>query len=146
MDVKASRRRRSNPSAQAYFAREGLEFCFVIGGLAIADWITQVPLWVWVTLPIGKVLSSVLFYVLFLHRSLRQRPRQKMASWVGRSARTLAPLNPDGQIKIDGEIWLARSLNGHVIPAHHEVLIREVRGRLLFVEAQTVRDKPVLSD
>jgi len=97
-------------------------------------------------LPIGKVLSSLLFYALFLHRSLQQRPRQELASWVGRSARTLAPLNPDGQIKIDGEIWLARSHTGRAIPSHHDVLIREVCGRLLLVEAQTTRDKPVLPD
>jgi len=146
MDVGIRQRRRSNPSARAYFVREALEFCLVLAGLAIADWITRVPLWVWMTLPIGKVLSSLLFYVLFLHQSLQQRPRHELASWVGRSARTLMPLNPDGQIKIDGEIWLARSHTGHVIPSDHEVLIRGVCGRLLLVEAQTAPDKPVLSD
>lgn len=139
------RRRSSNSSARAYFVREGLELYLVISLIAIADWITRVPPWVWIALPIGKVLSSILFYVLFLQRSLG-RPRQELASWVGRTARTLTPLNPDGQIKIDGEIWLARSRTGNVIPCHHEVLIREVRGRLLLVEAQTTSDRPVLSD
>jgi len=122
-----------------------LELCLVISLIAIADWITRVPLWVWIALPIGKVLSSILFYVLFLQRSLG-RPRQELSSWAGRTARTLTPLNPTGQIKIDGEIWLAKSHTGNVIPSHHEVLIREVRGRLLLVEAQTTGDRSVLSD
>ena len=88
-------------------------------------------------LPIGKVLISILFYVLFLKRSLRQRPRHEPASFVGRTAYTLAPLNPDGQIRIGGEIWLARSHTGDVIPPHRDVLIREARGNTLLVEVQT---------
>ena len=121
-------------SARVYFFREGIEVCLVLGGLAIAEWFTRVPLWLWILLPVGKVLVSVLFYLLFVKRILRQRPRHGLWSIVGRKARTLATLNPDGQIQVDGEIWTARSLNGDAIPADRDVLIREIRGRLLLVE------------
>ena len=140
------RRGRRNPSARAYFVRESLELCLVIGGLAIADGITRVPLWVWIALPSGKTFFSILFYVLFLQRDLRRCPRHEPASLVGRTARALTPLNPEGQIKIDGGIWRAKSRTGEVIPSHHEVLIREACGRLLLVEAQTTGKKPGLSD
>ena len=88
-------------------------------------------------LPIGKAFTSILFYVLFLSRSLRQRPRHELASWVGRTALTLTPINPEGQIRIDGEIWIARSRTGKDIPPQHDVVIREVRKNRLLVEAQT---------
>jgi len=126
--------------------REALELCLILSGLTLAGWITQVPLWIWIALPIGKALTSTLFYVFFLRASLQQRPRHDQASWIGRRARTIAPLNPDGQIRFEGEIWLARSVTGEVIPSQHDVLIREIQGRLLLVEVQTVRQDPRRSD
>lgn len=138
MDTGKKRRGRRSPSARAYFVREGLELCLVIGGLAIADGITRVPLWVWIALPNVKTLFSILFYVLFLRRNLHRHPRHEPASLVGRTARTLVPLNPEGQIKIDGGIWRAKSRTGDVIPSHRDVLIQEACGRLLLVEAQTI--------
>lgn len=134
-------RGRRNPSARTYFVREALELCLITCGLAIADGITRVPPWAWIVLPIGKALVSILFYVLFLKRSLRQRPRNELTSFVERTAHTLTPLNPDGQIKINGEIWSARSYSGDVIPSHHAVLIREACGNTLLVEIQTSDQK-----
>ncbi len=134
MNLGKRRPKRDDTSARAYFVREGLEVCLVLGGLAIAEWITRVPLWIWITLPIGKILVSILFYLFFVKRILRQRPRHGLWSLVGRTARTLVPLNPDGQIKISGEIWAARSLSDELIPAGQDVLIREIQGRLLLVE------------
>ena len=138
MDLRRKRQKRDNSSARVYFVREGMEVCLVLGGLAVADWLTRVPLWVWIALPVGKVLTSILFYVFFLKRSLRQRPRHGLASLVGRTAYTLAPLDPDGQIKINGEIWPARSCTGDLIPSEQDVLIREVRGSILLVEMREI--------
>ena len=146
MDTGIRRRGRRSASARAYFIREGLELCLIIGGLGIADGITRVPLWVWIALPTGKTLFSILFYGLFLRRSLQRHPRHEPASLVGRTARTLAPLNPEGQIKIDGGIWRAKSRTGEVIPSQHDVLIQEACGRLLLVEVQTTGKKPGPSD
>jgi len=135
--------KRDNSSARAYFIREGLEVSLVLAGLSIAEWVTRVPLWVWIALPIGKTLTSILFYVLFLKRSLQQRPRHEVASLVGRTAplvgrtaRTLTPLNHNGQIKVGGEIWSARSHTGDAIPSNRDVLIREAHGNTLLVEIQ----------
>lgn len=136
MDLGKRRPKRNDTSVRAYFVREGLEVCVVLGGLAIAKWITRVPLWAWIVLPVGKVLVSILFYLFFVKRILRQHPRHGLWSLVGRTAYTLDPLNPDGQIKIGGEIWLARSCSGNVIPSRHPVIVREIRGNLLLVEAQ----------
>ena len=136
MGLRLKQPKRDNSSARAYFIREGLEVSLVLAGLSIAEWVTRVPLWVWIALPIGKTLTSILFYVLFLKRSLQQRPRHEVASLVGRTARTLTPLNHNGQIKVGGEIWSARSHTGDAIPSNRDVLIREAHGNTLLVEMQ----------
>lgn len=128
--------RKDDSSARAYFVREGIEVCIVLGGLAIAEWFTRVPVWLWIALPMGKLLTSVLFFLFFVKKILKQRPRHGPWSLIGKTCRTLVSLNPEGQIKIDGEIWSARSLRSEVIPADQDVVIREVRGRLLLVEAK----------
>ncbi|MCK5585099.1 NfeD family protein, partial [Candidatus Bipolaricaulota bacterium] len=121
--------------------REGIEVCVVLGGLIIAEWVTHVPLWLWILLPAGKVLVSILFFLFFVKRILRQRPRHGLWTLIGRKARTLAQLTPDGQIQIDGEIWAARSLGGDAIPVDRDVIIRDIEGRLLLVETlDKVRD------
>jgi len=99
-------------SARAYFFREGIEVCLVLLGLAIAAWFTHVSLWLWFVLPLGKILTSVLFYLFFVKRVFRQHPRHGLKPLIGRTARTLSPLTPDGQVKISGEIWVARSRKG----------------------------------
>ena len=141
MEARARHRRRCNPGTRVYVVREGLELCLVLGGLAIADWLLQVPFWVWIALPIGKCFLSVLFYALFLRQILGQRPRHEPASLVGRTGHTLTPLNPDGQIRINGEIWSARSCSGDVIPPNHAVVIREACGSVFLVEVQTTDPK-----
>ena len=146
MDKGIRRWERRGASARAYFVREALELCLVIGGLAIADGITRVPLWVWMALPGGKTLFSILFYVLLLRRSLQRQSRHEPASLIGRTAHTLAPLNPEGQVTINGGIWRAQSRTGNVIPSHHDVLIREACGHLLLVEVQTTDKSGAPSD
>jgi len=120
---------------RAYFIREALEVCLVVAALAIADWITRVAWWLWIALPVAKALASIVFYVVFLRQDLMRHPRHELTCLVGKTVFTLAPLNPDGQIKIGGEIWSARSLHSEWIPAQRDVIIRDVRGNVLLVEA-----------
>lgn len=128
--------RRRKPSTQAYFVKEGLELCFVLAGLAIAAGFTWIPLWVWLALPSIKVLSSILSYIFFFRKSLHRNHWHEPASLVGRTAHTLTPLNPEGQVKIAGGIWRANSRSGEVIPCHHDVVITEADGHLLLVEEE----------
>ena len=126
--------KRDDSSVRVYFIREGIEVCLVLMGLAIAEWLTHVPLWLWLLLPLGKILTSVLFYLFFVKRILKKRPHHGVWSLIGKTAHTLAPLAPDGQVKIYGEIWAARSRNGDAIASNEDVVIREIQGRLLLVE------------
>ena len=76
--------KRDDSSARVYFIREGIEVCLVLTGLAIAEWLTHVPLWLWLLLPLGKILTSVLFYLFFVKRILKKRPRHGAWSLIGR--------------------------------------------------------------
>ncbi|MBU1048909.1 NfeD family protein [Candidatus Bipolaricaulota bacterium] len=122
-------------SAKAYFFREAIEVCLVLAGLTVADILTHVPLWLWIALPSAKLLVSILFFFLFVKRVFKQPPRHGPWSMIGRKARTLVTLNPSGQVKVDGEIWSARTRNGDTIPSDQYVIIRDVQDRLLLVES-----------
>jgi len=133
----SERARRSAPSwaaLRAYALRESAELLLIVLGLGIADAWTVVPHWVWLALPLGKVTTSIGFYVLFLRTHLHRPPRHDVTTMIGRRARTLTPLHPLGQVKIDGEIWDARSADGTVLPAGSTVSISAVEGRRLLVE------------
>ena len=108
----------------------------MLGGLAFAESLTSVPLWLWISLPVGKILISVLFFLFFVKRIFKQRPRHGIWTLVGKTAHTLAPLHPDGQVRVDGEIWSACSLNDAAIPSNQDVVIRDIRGKVLMVERQ----------
>lgn len=60
------------------------------------------------------------------------RPAVGIEDFVGRSGVALTPLVPDGQVRVQGEIWAARSL----VPAARgaEVRVRSVDGLVLGVE------------
>jgi membrane-bound ClpP family serine protease len=47
-------------------------------------------------------------------RALKKKPVAGMTSMVGTIGRTETDLTPEGMIKIDGELWEARSLEGSI--------------------------------
>jgi len=134
MDLTKRKPTKDDSSVRAYFFREGIEVCLVLGGLVIVEWFTRVPLWLWFLLPTGKLLVSILFYLFFVKRILRQSSHHGVESLIGRNACALVPLAPDGQIKIGSEIWAARSRSGEAIASGQVVVICEIRGKLLLVE------------
>lgn len=136
MSAKTNRLKKDDTSVRAYFFREAIEVCVVLVGLAIADCFANVPRWLWIVLPSAKLLISVLFYLVFVKKVLRQRPRHGVWSMAGRTARTLVALDPDGQVKVNGEIWPATTCDGSTILSDQNVIIRDVRVRTLVVERQ----------
>ena len=67
--------------------------------------------------------------------SQRRRSRVGVETLVGRTAVALGPLTPQGQVKVDGELWDARS-DGPV-EAGAEVVVRDIEGLTLVVERST---------
>ena len=64
--------------------------------------------------------------------SRRRRARVGVETMIGETGVVVTPLAPDGQVKIDGEIWRAHSDSG--APVGTTVRVRKVDGLTLDVE------------
>lgn len=67
-------------------------------------------------------------------KTLRTSPTTGPESLVGAKARTISILSPDGQVRLKGEIWKARSVDDIEIPEHTDVEVAFVRGNTLVVK------------
>ena len=126
--------------ASAYLAREVAEIALLIAALAIVSSFTEIPTWILVGLPVAKAFTSVVFYALFLRRVFQRPARDGAKGLVGRTARAGTPLRPTGQIKVDGEIWSARSADGSTIAPYDEVEIVGVRGNTVLVTRPDIEE------
>ena len=70
--------------------------------------------------------------LLSIRYSRRDRPRVGVETLVGMTASAITPLMPDGQVRVNGEIWQAHSQ--HDTSVGQTVLIRAVNGLTLEVE------------
>ncbi len=131
---------RISKGAGAYLAREVTEIALLIAALAIVNSFTEIPTWVFAGLPVAKAFTSVVFYALFLRRVFQRPTRDGAKALVGRTARAGTPLCPTGQIKVDGEIWSARSADGSTIALYDEVEIVGVRGNTVLVTRPDIEE------
>lgn len=120
---------------RAYLLRESAELVFFVAILVLISQFVPLPIWIWLGVPFGKILFASAMYLLFFRRTLLRRPRVGPQAIVGRTAETLTPLNPSGQIKVNGEIWSARSHNGTMILEQQKVAILRVEGNVVYVVA-----------
>jgi membrane-bound serine protease (ClpP class) len=68
----------------------------------------------------------------FLRWSQRRRARVGVETIVGRTGVAVGPVAPNGQVKVGGELWAARS--ALAIERDSAVVVREVDGLTLVVE------------
>jgi len=76
-------------------------------------------------------LADICEVVVFRVWSQRRRARVGVEMLVGRTAVALGLLSPGGQVRIDGEIWEARS--ERAVARGDEVVVRGVEGLVLVV-------------
>jgi membrane protein implicated in regulation of membrane protease activity len=85
----------------------------------------------------GAAIVDVAESGVFLWWSRRRRRRTTAAvgveSLVGRVGTVTTPLAPDGQVRVNGELWAARST--HRVERGARVVVRAVNGLVLLVEA-----------
>ncbi|MBI3031534.1 MAG: NfeD family protein [Candidatus Rokubacteria bacterium] len=53
---------------------------------------------------------------------------------VGARGKTIEPLSPSGYIRVNGELWRARSRRDSHVPANAPVVVRDADGITLIVE------------
>ena len=125
---------RTRQGTRIYIIREVAELALLIGVLVGVSQFFPVPVWVFVAVVLAKILVAVSMYVFFLRKVFHRPISVGPEKLVGQIAETLTPLNPSGQIKVDGEIWTAISQTGTMIPAQRKVKILEVRGATVHVD------------
>lgn len=99
----------------------------LVVGFAVLD-----GTWRWVVIVMGGAVEIVEAFAM-IRLSRRHRPAVGSEAFVGRRAVVATPCLPDGQVRIDGEIWAARAASG--VPAGTRVRIVGVDGLTLVVEA-----------
>lgn len=79
---------------------------------------------------------STLFFIFLVTMGLRAQrtfDATGVNSMIGKIARTISELNPDGQVIFMGENWRASSI-GEKIPENQNVVVKEIKGLTLYVE------------
>jgi len=90
---------------------------------------------------IVTIVISVLIIIVIraVYKAHRKKPVTGKSGMIGETAIALETLNPDGQIKIAGEIWNAISKNKKKINKGDHAIIISIKGLTLFV--QQVKNK-----
>ncbi|MGM0366769.1 MAG: NfeD family protein [Actinomycetota bacterium] len=89
------------------------------------------PLIIGASAVIAGFLIIVIRAVFLVHR---KKPSLGSSSLIGREAVTVSVLNPEGQVKIDGEIWRAVSADDKKIRKNKRVAIQKTDGLTLYVK------------
>jgi len=75
-----------------------------------------------------------LFGVATVVRAHRRKPEAGKEELIGEVGRVVEDLDPEGMVKLHGELWKARSKRGERLPVGTRVRVVEVRGLTLVVE------------
>jgi len=92
------------------------------------------------TLRVAIVTIAILIGLFFLFgvaavvRARRSRPKTGKEELVGETGRVVQDIDPEGFVKVHGELWKAESRDGGRIPVGEKVRIVEIRGLKLIVE------------
>lgn len=89
------------------------ELLAIIILLIVISLFIYVPLWIAIIIPVGKFLKFIIVYPL-VRRSVRQPIYSGMESLIGVRGLTMETLNPEGYIKLRGELWKAVSNEGPI--------------------------------
>jgi len=87
--------------------------------------------WGLIAIVVGGLLD-IAEVIVFRAWSKRRKPSVGVETLVGKTAVALGALSPRGQVRLDGEIWEARS--DTAVVRGDEVVVRAVEGLTLLVE------------
>jgi len=71
----------------------------------------EIPLAGLIALMVVWLAVSVVIYRIG-SRALRQKPLEKLPDMIGSRGKVVSPLAPEGLVRIEGELWMAKSASG----------------------------------
>ena len=91
----------------------------------------ELPLGVLIAVMVAWATVAVIFYRMG-SRALRRKPLVGLLTMVGGKGKVVSPLDPEGVIRISGELWRARSAI-QKIDVGEEVIVKDQDGTKLIV-------------
>jgi membrane-bound serine protease (ClpP class) len=86
---------------------------FVIWRWGLPQVGVYLPLWVLiVAMVVWAIYASISFWI--GTRALGRKEMVGLATMIGGTGRVVSPLAPEGQVRIKGELWGARAIDGNV--------------------------------
>ena len=85
---------------------------------------------------IPLVITTALFFVFVVGAGVRAQQKKVTTgepAMVGSEGFTLTALNPNGQVRVQGEIWSAESIEGK-IEKNAKIVVKEIHGLTLKVQ------------
>jgi len=73
----------------------------------------EIPLAGLIALMVVWLAVSVIIYRIG-SRALRRKPLEKLPDMVGSRGKVVSPLAPEGLVRIEGELWMAKSASGKI--------------------------------
>ena len=95
----------------------------------------RVPFWATLLLIAVLLAKDIAVAPYVLRGGLERKPEVGPESLIGKTAVVLEDLNPEGIVKVEGELWRALCLNGKASRGD-KVLIVGVRGTTVLVECR----------
>ncbi|MGC8673196.1 MAG: NfeD family protein [Thermoplasmata archaeon] len=74
------------------------------------------------------------YYLNWIRRTIRTRPKTGPESIIGKKGTVIRELNPEGEVRVEGIVWRARSKNNEKIDAGKEITVVSREDLLLIVE------------
>ena len=105
----------------------------LIGAVLLAVFVVPAP-WGYALVAAAAV-AELAETLLWIRLSRRRRALVGPETLVGRRAEVVVPCRPEGQVRLDGELWRARCERG--ASAGETVHVRSLDGLTLLVESET---------
>jgi membrane-bound serine protease (ClpP class) len=120
-------------SVRTYVLLELGELLGIILLIIVIAQFVRIPLWLAIAIPAGKFLKFLLVYP-SVRRTGRQPVATGLESLLRKRGLVVDPLDPEGYVKIGGELWRARTISTPIAPGKEVEVCGLDRTRLLVKE------------
>ncbi len=130
-----------------YVAIQLAQLVVIVGALLIVRSLVRVPAWVIVVVPGVWILKDIVLYP-WLWRAYAYPDGDPLAGLVGMEATAMETLDPEGFVRVHGELWKARLAPAEVAgleseaAGEHGRLQRGARAKVVGVRGSTLLVEP----
>lgn len=100
----------------------------VLWGLPKLD--IHIPLWILIIMMIAWATYAVVTYQMG-SRALKRKPVHGSVALLGNKGKAISPLTPEGMIKVNGELWRAKSTSGNIFTGEEITVVGQDRLTLI---------------